>query len=226
MTPHVKHIIITVLVAVTFLVGLVSYEKHKEKLADKTQSSTDQIIKVNTANELKRDKDFNDFKTQMLQVISDIKTAKQGVTVLQPIMQGTSPQSVAKSELPQTVQNQLPNVAPETRFNLLTDDQIVNLAKASTQCEIDKAGLATCEENKKSMQEKIDALTKTNRQWEESGTVPRWNAMLLVSKTREGNYKPGGIISYRVQHHIGVSVGAVENAIVGGVNVNFGGSPK
>jgi hypothetical protein len=226
MTPHIKHLIITVLVIVASLVGLVSYEKYRLTLADKTQTATDKLLKENTDKENQRDKDFNDFKIQALQAIAEIKTAKQGVTVLQPIMQGAAPQSVAKSDLPPDVQKQLPNTAPDARFNLLTDDQVVNLAKSSKQCDIDKAGLTTCEENKQSMQEKIDSLTRSNKKWEEAGTVPRWNAMIGISKTREGSYKPAGILSYRVQHNWGLSIGAVNNAVVGGLNINVGGNPK
>jgi hypothetical protein len=76
------------------------------------------------------------------------------------------------------------------------------------------------------MQEKIDSLTRSNKKWEEAGTVPRWNAMIGISKTREGSYKPAGILSYRVQHNWGLSIGAVNNAVVGGLNINVGGNPK
>lgn len=223
---HIKHVVITVLILAIGLIGLISYENHKERMADKSQVSTDQLLKVNTDKEKQRDKAFDDFKTSMLQEISGIKTSKQGVTVLQPIMQGTAPQSVTKSDLPQSLQNQLPNVPSGTKFNLFTDDQVVNLAKASEQCRIDKTGLTVCEENKESMQEQIDSLTRTNRKWEEAGTVPRWNAIIGVSKSRDGSYKPAGVISYRIQHHWGLSVGAANNALIGGININFGGNPK
>jgi hypothetical protein len=44
MTPHIKHIVITVLVIVAALVGLISYEKYRLTLADKTQTATDKLL--------------------------------------------------------------------------------------------------------------------------------------------------------------------------------------
>jgi hypothetical protein len=222
-----KHlaIVIVCIVGLAFIANQV--EKHRERMADKDQSGLQ--IKLNAADAQisKNDKAFSDFKTEMLEKINGITTAKQGVTVLQPIIQGSAPQGVTAGQLPAGVQSQLPaGTKPDTHYNLFTDDQTIALAKNAETCKITEVGLSTCAENKLTMQGKIDALTTQNKKWEDAGTVPHWTAMLGVSKTREGGYKPAAMLSYRVTHHTGIAFGAVNNSLVGGININFGGNPK
>lgn len=222
-----KHlaIVIVCIVGLAFIVH--QFENHRERMADKGQSQLQ--IKLNAADAqiTKNDKAFSDFKAETLQVIAGITTAKQGMTLLQPIMQGAAPQGVTAGQLPPGVQSQLPaGTKPDTHYNLLTDDQTIALAKSAENCKITEAGLSTCAADKLTLQGKIDDLIKQNKKWEDAGTVPHWSAMLGVSKTRDGGYKPAVVFSYRVTHHTGLAVGAVNNSLVGGVNINFGGTPK
>jgi hypothetical protein len=222
-----KHLAITIACILGLAFILHQWENHKERIADKGQSSLQIQLAAKDAEMDKRDKTFADFKTDMLAKIAGITTAKQGVTVLQPIMQGAAPQGVTKSELPPSVQSQLPaDAKPDTHYNLVSDDQIVLLAKKAKACEITEAGLSTCAADKLTLQSEIDKLTKQNKEWADAGTVPHWTFMAGVSKTPTGGYKPAAILSYRVTHHTGIAFGAVNNAAVAGININFGGSPK
>lgn len=221
---HLTMLIICV-IGLAFIANQV--EKHRERLADKEQSG----LKVKLASQdeeiSKRDKEFSDFKTDTLKALSQITTAKQGVTVLQPIMQGAAPQGVTAAQLPPQVQSQLPaGTKPDTHYNLFTDDQTIALAKSAGTCKITEEGLSTCAADKLTLQGQITELKKQNKKLVDAGTVPRWTAMLGVSKTRDGGYKPAAILSYRVTHHTGIAFGAVNNSLVGGVNINFGGPPK
>lgn len=54
--------------------------------------------------------------------------------------------------------------------------------------------------------------------------VPPWTLSAIVSKSREGSYKPGAIVSYRFGKYWGVGVGAVNDALVAEVNIHFGGT--
>jgi hypothetical protein len=222
-----KHLAITIccLLGLWFLAH--DIESYRERMADKAESGLKVQLTAKDAEIGKRDKDFSDFKTQMMNEIAGIKTAKQGVTVLQPIMQGAAPQGVTKADLPQSVHKELPpDSKPDTHYSLFSDDQVISLAKNAEACRITEAGLSTCEADKRTMQEKIDDLAKQNKKWEDAGTVPRWTLMAGVSKTRDGGYKPAAMLSYRVTHHTGIAFGAVNNALVGGFNFNFGGTPK
>jgi hypothetical protein len=232
-----KHlaIVIVCIAGLAFIANQV--EKHRERMADKEQAGLEIKLNAADAQMTKNDKAFSDFKTEMLQQIGDIKTAKQGVTVLQPIMQGAAPQGVTAGQLSAEAQSQLPaGTRPDTHYNLFTDDQVIGLARNADQCKIDEKGLSTCAADKLTMQGKIDDLIKQNKKWEDAGTVPRWTAMLGVSKTRAGatapgvislgGYKPALMLSYRVTHHTGLAVGVVNDALVGGININFGGQPK
>lgn len=224
---HIKHVIITVLIVASGLYGLISYEKYKERLADKTQVLTDQILKNKNEEQGKNDKQFSDFKTDMLRQMDGIKTAKQGTTVLQPIMMGATPQGLTKADLPPVLQSQLPaDTKSDTHYNLFTDDQVIGLAKSAETCKITERGLTTCETNKLLMQSQMDALTKANNQWKEAGTVPRWTFTLGATKSQTSQYKPAAFLDYRIQHNWGLTAGSANNAIFGGVSIHFGNNPK
>jgi len=221
-----KHLAIAIvcIVGLAFIANQV--EKHRERMADKDQSGLQAKLAAADTEMSQRDKADAAFKAEMLARINAITTAKQGVTVLQPIMQGAAPQGVTKADLPPATQAQLPaGTAPDMHYNLMTDEQIVTLAKNAEACKIAENGLSTCVADKLTLQGKIDKLTSQNKKLEDAGTVPRWTFMAGVSKTRDGGYKPAGILSYRVTHHTGVAFGAVNNALVGGVNINFGSKP-
>jgi hypothetical protein len=221
-----KHLAITVvcIVGLAFIANQV--EKHRERMADKSQAGLQTKLAAQDAEMSKRDKDYADLKAETLKAIAGITTAKQGVTVLQPIMQGVAPQGVTAAQLPPSVQNELPaGTKPDTHYNLLSDDQVIGLAKNAETCKLTEAGLSTCAADKLTLQGQIADLQKQNKKWEDAGTVPRWTAMLGVSKSRDGAYKPAAILSYRVTHHTGIAFGAVNNSVVGGLNINFGGKP-
>jgi hypothetical protein len=179
-----KHlaIVLVCIVGLAFIVH--QFENHRERMADKDQSGLQSKLNIADTQIAKNDKAFSDFKTEMLEKINGITTAKQGVTVLQPIMQGSAPQGVTAGQLPPAVQSELPaGTKPETHYNLFTDDQTIALAKNAETCKITEEGLSTCAANKLTMQGKIDALTKQNKEWEVSIHAPTWGAtsMRIVS---------------------------------------------
>lgn len=222
-----KHLAITIVCIVGAAFISHQVENHRERMADKGQSGLQIKLNAQDAAMAKSDKAFSDFKTDMLAKIAGITTAKQGVTVLQPIMQGAAPQGVTAGQLPPQVQSELPaGTKLDTHYNLFSDDQVIALARSADNCKITEAGLSTCAANKLTLETQVAELTKQNKKWEDAGTVPHWTAMLGVSKTRDGGYKPAAMLSYRVTHHTGISFGAVNNALVGGININFGGNPK
>lgn len=220
-----KHLAICI--ACLLGVGIIAngIERHRERIADKNQDGMKAVLAQKDRDIAARDRDFQSFRDDVLKQIEGIKTARQAVTVLQPIMQGATPAEIKKSDLPVEAQKNIEG-PPDTHLNVLTDEQIKNLAKDEKQCEIDRKGLSTCEENRITMQQKIDALTEQNQRWEDAGTVPRWTAMLGVSKTRDGGYKPAALLSYRITHHTGLAFGSVNNSLVAGINIHFGGKPK
>lgn len=202
------------------------YQNHKERMADKQQTTTDALLKAKDAQISDNHKQFDDFKATVLQEMQSIKTAKQALTVIQPTIPGPAiSQGVIKADLPASIQVQLPG-DPNTHYTLFNDEQTIALAKNAEQCRIDEAGLTTCQKDKQAMQDKIDGLTKANAAWQKAGTVGRWTAGLGVSKTTNGNYKPAGYLDYRLTHNIGLGFGAVNNAAFANISIHFGGKPK
>lgn len=201
----------------------------RQARAEEQQSATEKIIAAKDQALSDRDKQFADFKTQMLQQIADIKTAKQATQVLTPIIVpqgGMAPATVTKADLPAEVAKTLPGPS-NANFTLLSDDQIVKLGQRELNCQITEAGLTKCDQDKADLQAKIDALKKSNAQWAEAGAVPKWTAGLGIARAG-GNqgYTPALFLDYRIQPKWGLFVGGENKAVFAGVSVHFGSTPK
>jgi hypothetical protein len=201
----------------------------RQARAEEQQTATGKLIAAKDQALADRDKQFSDFKAQMLQQIADIKTAKQATQVLAPIIVpqgGTAPQTVTKADLPPEVAKTLPGPA-NASFTLLSEEQMVNLGKREINCRIAEAGVSKCDQDKRDMQEKISKLTEANQAWEKAGAVPRWTAGLGVARAGgNAGYTPVTWIDYRIQPKWGLFAGAENRAVFAGVSINFGATPK
>lgn len=189
----------------------------QKALADKDKEMADR----DRANQAKFD--------ALAQQIIDLKTAKQAVTVLQPIVQpagGNAPQQVTKADLPPDVQKQLPG-APDTHYTLLTDPQVVLLGKRELACQQTEGNLSTCEADKKTLNEQKSKLAEQNGEWEKLGVVPRWTAGLGIARAGgSSGYTPVLFIDYRVQPKWGMFAGAENRAVFAGLSIHLGATPK
>lgn len=224
-TLHKVYLGIIAVLVLGALYAVHAYQVAQTK-AEAQQKATEQVLAAKDQALADRDKSFQDFKAQMLQQIADIKTQKQAVTVLQPIVQGASPQTVTKSELPADVQKQLPG-DPSAHFTLLTDEQVVNLGRREKACELTEAGLTKCDGDKADLQAKIDALTKANADWAKAGKVGPWMVALGASRNAAGNgFSPNAFIQRRINSDWGVMVGVQGKGDLSlSLTHNFGG-PK
>jgi hypothetical protein len=225
------HKIYLCIVAVLVLgCGLAAHLYHTAQVrAEVQQSATEQVIAAKNQALADRDKIFNDFKLQMLQQIADIKTAKQAVTVLQPVVSQAgqiAPQQVSKSDLPAEVQKQLPGAA-NTNYTLLSDSQMVLLGQREKSCQLTESGLTKCEADRQDYIAQITALTKANKDWEKAGAVGPWTILAGAAKSNgTGNgWTPAILVNRRLGPKLGLWAGAENRAVLGGVSFNLGG-PK
>ena len=200
----------------------------KQAATEASQTAMEKSLAAKDKEMTDRDK-ANQAKFDALQQrIDDLRTAKQAVQVIQPVVSPAgqiAPQGVTKAELPPDVQKQLPGT-PDTHYTLMTDAQLVLLGKRELACQQTEGSLSTCEADKKTMQEKIDALTGQNQKWEQLGVVPRWTAGLGVAKSATNGYTPVAFLDYRIQPKWGLFIGAENKAAFAGVSLHFGATPK
>lgn len=223
------HKIYLAIVAVLVLGVLWLAHAHSVTLAraEEAQKATDKVLAAKDQALLDRDKAFQDLRADLLRQIADIKTAKQAVTVLQPIVQGAgqiAPQQVTKADLPPAVQAQLPGDAG-THYTLFTDPQMVLLGQREKTCQLTESGLTKCEADKADMQAKIDSLTAANANWQRVGAVGPWMAFAGVTKDAAGKgYSPALLFGRRITNSIGLMAGVQGNGdLTAGITVNFGG---
>jgi len=200
----------------------------RQARAEAQQEASDKVIAAKDQALADRDKSFNDFKAQMIQQISDLKTAKQATQVLQPIIVpqgGTAPATVAKTDLPPEVAKTLPGPA-NANFTLLSDDQMVKLGQRELNCQVTEAGLTKCQADAQDYKAQIATLTKANLDWQKAGAVPRWTAGFGIARAGgNAGYTPALFLDYRIQPKWGLFVGGENKAVFAGVSVHFGG-PK
>ena len=222
---------IYLIVSIVLILGLL-YLAHaysvKQAAAEATQTATEKALADRDKTIAQRERDYQDFKAQMLQQIADIKTAKQGIQILQPIIspQGQAPpQTITKADLSPDAQKAVPGPL-NTNLHLFTDEQVINQAKREVSCQITEAGLSKCGQDKADMQAKIDALTKANLEWAKLGVTPRMMVGFGVAKSAENGYTPAILFHYRIQPKLGLGVFAENRAVGGMVTVHFGSTPK
>ena len=204
---------ITLAVAGILLLGAL-YAVHAYQIAqtraEAQQEKTDAILKAKDDALAQRDKDFQDFKAQMLQQIADIKTQKQAITVLQPIISPSgqpAPTQVTKGDLPPDVAKTLPGPS-NASFTLLSDEQMVKLGQRELSCQITEAGLTKCDADKADYLAQITALKKTNADWAKAGKVGPWIAGLGAARNAAGNgYTPTVLFGRRLNSNLGVMTG-------------------
>jgi hypothetical protein len=179
--------------------------EEQQKASDKVLAAKDQALSD-------RDKAFADFKAQMLQQIADIKTAKQATVILNPVVQPAgqiAPQQVTKADLSPDVQKQLPG-APDARYTLFTDPQMVLLGQREKSCQLTEAGLTKCEADRADYLAQIAALKKANAEWAKAGKVGPWIAGLGAAKNAAGNgYTPTVLFGRRITNNLGI-IGGVQ----------------
>src|SRR5690349_11020157 len=194
------------------LVALLMAHLHSLSLvrAEEQQRATDKVLaaKDQALADLKRDRDDRDAK--YLAAMAELKTAKQGIQILQPIIspQGQqAPQVITKADLPQEAQKSIPG-PPETNLHVLTDEQVINAAKRELTCEKAEGDLSTCAQEKTLMQQKIDSLTAANEQWQKTGKVGPNMVIFGVTKDAAGKgYSPNLLYGRRITNSIGFIAG-------------------
>lgn len=197
--------------------------------AEEQQKATDKVLAAKDQALADRDQQFATFREDMLRQIADIKTARQAVAVLQPVVSQAgqiAPQQVTKADLPPDVQKTLSG-APDTHFTLFNDDQMVLLGQREKSCQLTEAGLSKCDQDKADYLAQIAALKKVNDDWQKAGGVGKWTALLGATKDAAGKgYSPTLLLDYRFTRNVGLFGGVQGHGdLTAGVSIHFGG-PK
>jgi hypothetical protein len=215
---HIKHVLIAAgILVVVWMLGWRGINAYKDR--QKEKDTTIQEIKQQAAQEK-----IAAIETLRQQQLADLMALAARPATVQTItdprlLQGQIPtgSSVAVEKGADGKDQVVIKGDAQGNLNFIRDYE----AKCGT-CEIDLTAANNTAAQNKIM---IDSLTKERNDFK-ALAIPRWTLTAAVSKTRDGGYKPAGLIDYRVDKTWGLTFGAVNNSLVGGISIHFGGTAK
>jgi hypothetical protein len=166
---HVGYIVAISVLLIGLAIAMVSWKQAsvdhaiaatKSEANQKTIDQNQSEIQRRKAEQDERDKRFDD-------QISQLRTMVQARQALQPIiMQQPIPtQQVTRAELPAAVQQQLPDAPLSTKYSLLSDDQVIAIAKNKLACDKVSADLQTCSQDKTTLQSSLKTAQSDAETW-------------------------------------------------------------
>src|SRR5258708_30014415 len=172
---------LVVLAVVLFFAAKAWVDEREARVRAEEQSKAQQAIITQKDESIKdRDKQWQQQQTDFQKQINDIKTVSQARQVLQPILlpgaqTGVSvPQNqVSKAELPAAIQKDLPG-APTEKFSLVSDSQMIALAKREKTCQETESGLGHCNADLIDWQAKFAASQKEVETWKTAAKGGTW----------------------------------------------------
>lgn len=225
MTSATLHKVYGVIVGVVVLILAYAvwswFGEHDSRVrAEEQQKAQQQVIQTLNQSMADRDQQFQQQIAAFDQRIASIRTGQQAATVLQPIIQvpgGAQPQQITKSELPVSVQPSVPG-APDSKLTVLTEQQMIDLARAKVECDKTGADATKCHADLTDETAKFVAMQKERDSWETAAKGGSWLRRTLriavpVACATGGAYL-GGVRSGGKGAAFGAIAGAVPCAFV------------
>lgn len=213
-TPHKVYIAgLVAMLAIAVVAGVAWFRAHEAWKDKERQVAVEETLQGAFKQQIKQIQADHQQAIDQLEAITSKPATIQSVTKLLPV------QLPGQIQIQQVDGKPTLTVSGDPQKNL---DKIQEAEASCAKCTIDLTeAIAELTVAKKL----IPSLTR-ERDDLKSLAIPRWTATLGVTKGQIGSYKPAAFLDYRVTKQWGLTVGAANNSLFGGVSIHFGSTEK
>jgi hypothetical protein len=198
-------VVVAAILLLVLVLGVYLYHEHALGLA-RTQTKADsqeQVIKENAATIAQREAALQQYMVAVQKQIAAVTSIKQAAPIIQTITpQQPAPVIVPAAQMPQQIQQQLPN---SPSYTVLTEQQSVDVAKFKLLCDATGKQLETCTENTATLQNSLKTSRQESAGWEQEAKGSFWKRAGNCA-LRGGAGGVGGALSGKVQN-VGIGAG-------------------